>query len=88
MHPTDPNLMASIDAEGVTMIRDLRAPLDPIAEIRYSTSDPIEIGCISFNRYSPDEIIISINNSINMYKIDGTYLQSASASNDVILGIQ
>jgi len=35
MHPTDPNLMASIDAEGVCLIRDLRVPLDVIAEIRY-----------------------------------------------------
>ena len=87
MHPTDPNLMASLDAEGVALIRDLRMPQDSIAEIRYSTSDPIEIGCIAFNRYSLDEVFISINHSINMYKIDGQYIQSASASSEVILGI-
>ena len=40
MHPTDPNLLASVDAEGVVVIRDLRVPMDALAEIRHQTADP------------------------------------------------
>jgi len=71
MHPTDPNLMASIDANGVVLIRDLRVPMDAIAEIKHQTASPTETACLAFNRYSPDEIFIGVNHSINLYKVDG-----------------
>ena len=76
MHPTDPNLMASVDSEGCVIVRDLRVPMDPIAEIRHGTTEPAEAACLAFNRYSPDEIFVSINNTINLYKVDGNHVQT------------
>jgi len=35
MHPCDPNLMASVDAEGVVIVRDLRMPSDALGEIKH-----------------------------------------------------
>ena len=74
MHPTDPNLMASVDAEGCVIVRDLRVPQDAIAEVKHQVSDPTETACVAFNRYSPDEMFITINHSINLYKIDGQHV--------------
>lgn len=71
LHPTE-DLMASVDAEGNVIFREIKNPNNLIAQFRPQDelSDPIdpEKALLMFNVLKKDEFFVSVNNILFTYR--------------------
>ena len=59
------NLLASLDAEGTVIVRDLRT-LDAVSTIRLGR--PFESGLLLFNQKAKNELVVFYNDELAMYE--------------------
>lgn len=65
--------MVSMDAEGTTIIRDLRSH-DIVSTIRLDTQQ-YQSGAVLFNNRMKSELFIALNKDLYVYHVDGQLIQ-------------
>lgn len=71
LHPTK-DLMASVDAEGNVICREVKCPDNLTSQFRphddIGSGEGSEVAVVRFNRVKKDEIFVAINNTLFVYK--------------------